>query len=158
MKLLAALLCATLALVSCADSPPHAKGVGGLIFVPSEIVNAQLSPARLPFTVLPSTLCPLVPSFTTAFDLIVAAGNVRLSLDRVTLHLNDGTNVGSSLTFPQAQLTQLFGSTLVVGNRTFGFRPTFGCGAGLPLSIRADLDLLDASGAMRTISVSGRFE
>ena len=156
MRLFAALV-ATLALASCADSPPHAKGVAGSIFVPSAIVDAQFSPLTLPFNALPSPFCPIVPSFTTSFDLIVDAGLAQLSLDRVTLHLNDGSNVGSSLTFPRADLTRLFGSTIIAGRRAFPFRPTFGCGAALPVSIRADLDLIDGAGIISTATVTGKF-
>lgn len=157
MKLLAG-LCATLVLVSCADSPPHAMGVGGSIFVPSAVVSAQLSPLALPFNPLLSPFCPIVPAFTTAFDLVVDGGRNQLFLDRVLLHLNDGLNVGGPMvTFPRAELTRLFGPTVILGSRRFAFNPTFGCGAFVPRSIVADLDLIDAGGVIRTATVTGKF-
>jgi hypothetical protein len=155
MRLLAA-LCAALALASCASDTPS-KGVAYLN-APTALVSVQFSPLAVPFVATPTAVCPFVPSFTTAFDLVVVAAD-RLSLDGVLLRLNDGTHVGGpTLTFPRAELNRMFGSTLIAGTRTFPFQPQFACGTFIPRVIIADLDLLDANGVVRTMTATGRFE
>lgn len=151
------ILCATLTLLAC-DSNKPAMLSGGEVFAPTLSVDTQIFPQLLPFTPITTIACPLFPAFTTSFDLIFATSpGVNTFMDRVTLRLNDGTSVGSSITFPRPALNGMFGSTLIVSNRAFAFRPDFGCGLTLARSILADVVLVDGVGATRSVTVGASF-
>jgi len=71
----------------------------------------------------------------------------------------DGSSVGGqTVTFPRAQLNQMFGSTLPVDGRTFTFQPSFGCGRTKPRSIAADIVIVDTAGNARTLTVGAVFQ
>jgi hypothetical protein len=151
------ILCATLTLLACDDNKAAILR-GSEVFVPTAVIDTQIFPQFLPFTPITTIACPLFPAFTTDFDLIFAT-SVRNNtfMDRVTLSLIDGTHVGSSITFPRSKLDGMFGSTLIVSNRAFAFRPDFGCGVALPQSIRADVVLVDGGGATRNVTAGASF-
>jgi hypothetical protein len=89
------------------------------------------------------------------FNIIVAASRT-VTMSSATVHLTDGTNVGGpSVTFPQPELTSLFGSTLIVAGTTrpFVFNPFFGPSLN-PFGLSANLTFFDLSGMSNTIFVS----
>jgi hypothetical protein len=150
------ILCATLALCGC-DDGNRTRLFNRGEFSPTVSLGTQIFPQTLPFIPL-NTVCPLAPAFSTSFDLIFATSpQVNVFMDRVTLHLIDGSNVGPSITFPRPLLNSMFGSTLIVSNRAFAFQPNFGCGLTLPRSIAADVFLIDAFGATRNVTVRANF-
>ena len=155
------ILCATLALLACddANNRSHTAMLSNTgLFSPTLTLGTQIFPQTLPFSPITTIGCPLAPAFTTSFDLIFAASpQVNLFMDRVTLRLIDGTSMGSSITFPRPALNAMFGSTLIVSNRAFAFRPNFGCGPRLPRSIAADVFLIDGFGATRNVTVNANF-
>jgi hypothetical protein len=128
-------------------------------FSPTPAIAAQFSPQTLSIAQVTST-CASSFVFTTGFDLVIVQTSAAdLFMDRVTLHLLDGTNVGNSpITFGRSQLTAMFGSTFVGSSRAFGFRPQFGCGLRRPLGIVADVILMDGRGSGRTVSVNAAFQ
>ena len=154
------IVCATLALLACDDAKNRTVMFSNTgLFSPTLAVSPQIFPQRLPFTTLTTIGCPLAPAFTTSFDLIFATSpGVNVFMDRVTLRLIDGSSLGSSITFPRPALNDMFGSTLIVNNRAFAFRPNFGCGLTLPRSIAADVFLVDGAGAARSMTVSAGFQ
>jgi hypothetical protein len=94
-----------------------------------------------------------------ATDLVLAVtASSNVFLDTVTLHLNDGTNLGGpSVTFPRAGLDARFGTTLIGAGTTrdFMFASAVACRpAGSP---SADLVLIDASGHRHAITAVVRF-
>jgi hypothetical protein len=145
------------AAVAACDRDTNRRGTS-IAFSPTLAIGAQISPQTLPFATV-TAACASGSLFTTDFDLvIVLTRQVNVFMDRVTLHLLDGTNVGGPLlTFPRAQLNAMFGSTLVVGTRAFSFRPQFGCGTKRPRSLVADVILIDADGNGRSVSITAEF-
>jgi hypothetical protein len=84
---------------------------------------------------------------------------VNLFVDRVTVRLIDGTNLGGpAITFPRPELNQMFGSTQVIGTRAFAFQPLFGCLRTRPLSIAADVAVVDSTGATQIVSANAAFQ
>jgi hypothetical protein len=72
-------------------------------------------------------------------DLLVRSAQTSVSVDEVTLHLVDGTNVGGvEVRFPQPELNRQFGNTFVAAGtgRSFVLKPTFPCGPSTPLANR----------------------
>ena len=106
-------------------------------------------PQRLGIAPIFGLRCPLFPSVTTRFDLVViSAGGRDLFMNEVTFRLLDGSNVGGSPLLVSARdLSARIGSTLIPAGtrRTFGFDPQFGC-RFLPLSLEAEIILLERSG------------
>ncbi len=156
MKMIA-IVVATVAVAACENTTSGRHPSIG--FSPTLAIDAQFSPQTLPLAFV-TTTCAFSPVFTTGFNLLfVQTGHENVFMDRVTLHLLDGTNVGGpSITFPRQQLDAMFGSTLVVGTRAFGFRPQFACGLRRPLGIVADVVLIDAEGSGRSVSVNAAFQ
>jgi hypothetical protein len=139
-----------LTLASCQDAQ---KGKFSYTesFVPTPPIGLQIVQQVLP---VPAVSCALGQSFTIPFTLvIVSPSQFDLSLDRVTFHLIDGTNIGSpAVTFPRPGLTNMFGSTLVIGTTAFTFTPDFGCVVTQPQSIAADVELIDRTGSKRILT------
>jgi hypothetical protein len=152
-----AIVVAALVLVACENTTSGSRA--NISFAPTSfLIGAQFLPQTLPFGVVTSA-CAVGPVFTTGFDLlIVQTRPPDVFMDRVTLHLIDGSNVGASITFPRPQLNAMFGSTLVAGTRAFPFRPQFGCGLRRPRSIVADVVLVDSDGRSRNISADAVFQ
>jgi hypothetical protein len=147
---------AALAVSSCAVE--GGKGIGGSVFVPTSSAVVVISPQFLPIVPITTFGCPFASPFGTDFSLFVSAGGTSTSLNHVTLRLNDGSSVGGpTVTFPQADLTRMFGSTIIVDTRTFTFQPQFGCFVGQPRSLIAELTLVDTTGRTRTLTTSASF-
>jgi hypothetical protein len=99
--------------------------------------------------------------FDPSFHLIVSAGVRDVTLDSVTIHMIDGSNLGGpSVTIPQPQLATRFGSTLINAGATrdFALRPDFGCIGRPPTALRGSALLLDNRGTPQTIVVQGRVQ
>jgi hypothetical protein len=155
MKMIA-IVVAAVAMAAC-DRTTNSSGTV-FNFAPAPAIAAQISPQTVPL--FPgSTPCTSGNAFTTGFDLvIVQTGFVDVFLDQVILSLIDGTGLrGPSVTIPQPQLHEMFGSTLVAGTRAFSFRPQFACGQTRPRSILGMVVLRDTVGVVRTISVDAPF-
>lgn len=146
-----AIVCAALALASC--QVHGGVGVGGSVFVPAAAVGVVISPAVVTAVPVVTVGCPFVPPFSTDFTLVVSA-STDLFVQGVTIRLIDGSSVGGpTLTFPQAELTSRFGSTVVAaGGREFPFHPQFGCGVIVPSAITAEVVVADRSGRTQTLT------
>lgn len=95
-----------------------------------------------------------------ATDLILAITSTSSSvfLDSVTVHLNDGTNLGGpSVTFPRTGLDAQFGTTLVSAGSTRAF--TFGSALTCKgvQSARTDAIVVDMAGQRHSISALVQF-
>jgi hypothetical protein len=100
-----------------------------------------------------------VPTFTTNFSLVITASAVNVSVDRVTFHfIYVSGRVGPMITVPRPGLNPIFGSTLVVGSRTFAFQPVFGCDVIQPRSIAAEVVLVDSTGTARNVTVGANVQ
>ena len=143
----------------CYDMPEHAPMLNAADFRP----GLSLEPNPIRFT-------PIVGAFPctgggfaveTPFHLFVSAGVHDLTLDSVTIHMIDGSNLGGpSITIPQPELATRFGSTLIIAGSTrdFALRPDFGCVARVPTALRGSARLLDRRGVPQTIVVQGRVQ
>jgi hypothetical protein len=149
------LLLMTLTLASCQDTQ-KGKFSETESFMPTPLIALQIFPQGLPVPTVSTASCPLGQSFAIPFTLvIVSPSQFDLSMDRVTFHLIDGTNIGSpAVTFPRPGLNNMFGSTFVIGTSTFTFTPDFGCVVTQPQSIAADVVLIDRTGSTRTLTAS----
>ena len=158
MKRLPLLLCAVLALTACDN---NGTGVATSVFTPTQThtsASAWITPQTIPFATLNGFGCPFGSPFSTTFGVVISPSQ-KLTVDSVTLRLSDGSSLGgSSVTFPQPQLTRMFGSTLVIDTRVFEFNPSFVCGAGVPLSVTADIVFIDASGTLQTMTTTASFK
>jgi hypothetical protein len=83
-----------------------------------------------------------------------------IDLSQLTLQLIDGSHLGGpSITFPQATLNSVLGSTrILTGSRTFSVQAHFDCAAQAPTAIDGLLTFVDSTGASHTISVSAPFD
>ena len=131
----------------------------------------EASPASLivaPSTTIPPALASLGPIglttlsqfdcsgfvLNTSFNVIVVSSGQDLTMDRVTLHMIDGTNLGGpSVTIPSSQLNAQFGATLgrAGTSRVFPFDTVFGCTVTPPQSMAASVVLTDQRGISQTV-------
>jgi hypothetical protein len=148
------MLLMTLTLASC-ETAQNGKFSSTESFVPTPPISLQILPQVLPVATA-STTCPLGQSFTLPFSLvIVSPSQSDLSLEGVTFHLIDGTNIGSpAVTFPRPGLNSMFGSTLVSGTSSFSFTLDFGCVVTQPQAIAAAVVLTDRNGGTRNLTAS----
>ena len=140
----------------CYDMPEHAPMLNAADFRP----GLSLEPNPIRFT-------PIVGAFPctgggfaveTPFHLFVSAGVHDLTLDSVTIHMIDGSNLGGpSITIPQSDFAAQSASLFIVAGTTRDFvvRPDFGCVTTRPRSLRGNVFLLDPSGMMQTIAFDG---
>jgi hypothetical protein len=145
-------------IAACDDSPGRVLLVNtatsftpGGIFSPNPIRLAPLGGAQ----------CPGGFAFGTPFNLIITAGVHDLTLDSVTLHMIDGTNIGGpSVTIPSPELATQFGSMFIRAGttRSFALRPTFGCMANQPRSLRGDAFVFDNQGRRQALPLEGRIQ
>jgi hypothetical protein len=149
------MLLMTLTVVACDDTQTGKFSVTESFSpTPTPPVGLQIFPQALPVSTF---ACPLGPSFTIPFNLLIASSQSGLSLDLVTVHLIDGSNVGGpEITFPRAGLNNLFGSTTVIPTSTFSFTPVFGCTATQPEVIVADVILTDRTGISLRLTASAK--
>lgn len=81
------------------------------------------------------------------FDLRIVA-STTVDLDRVTIHMIDGTNLGGPMvTVPRTDLVGQFGNTRILAGstRTFTLRPNLVC-TNPPRSVAADITVMDSRG------------
>ena len=105
--------------------------------------------------------CPGGFAFNTQLNLIITAGVHDLTLDSVTLHMIDGTNVGGpSVTIPPPELATQSGSMFIHAGttRAFALQPAFGCMANQPRSLRGDAFVFDNQGRFQTLSLEGSIQ
>jgi hypothetical protein len=152
-RALLAIVCVS-ALTAC---DPRGKGAVTGVITPSPLddVIATITPTA--FITIPAVGLPCVlPSTDLAFNIAITTSRT-VDLNRVTLRVGDGTNIGgASITFPTPLLTERFQTTVIPGGstRVLTFNPPFGC-AVLPDSlIFADIVLTDSFGSSRTLTVS----
>jgi len=144
----------------CYDMPEHAPMLNAADFRP----GLSLEPNPIRFTPIVGGAFPCTGggfAVQTPFHLIVNAGVHDLTLDSVTIHMIDGTNLGGpSVRIPQPELATVFGSTLISAgtSRAFALRPDFGCVARVPTALRGSALLLDQRGVPQTIVVQGRVQ
>ena len=95
--------------------------------------------------------------FGSSFNVIVVSSGLDLTVDSMTLHMIDGTNLGGpSVTIPTPQLARQFGSTVVRAGstRVFGLRPVFPCVGRQPHSLTATAVLMDQRRVQRTLTAT----
>ncbi len=153
------LLIAAVTLSACEGGAPAAPS--GLSASP--VVSATLSAEEhwteiAPFAGPPVTArgCGGRPYVTPALNLGIVASRT-VNVDHVTLRMLDGSSLGGPMVaFPQAGLTNEFGTTVVAAgqSRHFWFYPSFPCG-GVPYAYTAELALVDTTGATHALTVSG---
>jgi len=142
----------------CYDMPEHAPMVNAADFRPGII----LEPTPITFIPPSGVPCPLGGFlFNPSLHLVVTAGVQDVTLNSVTIHMIDGSNLGgSSITIPQPELAARFGSTVILSTATrdFALRPDFGCIAMVPTALRGSAVLVDQRGVPQTIVVQGRVQ
>lgn len=145
----AAALLALAALFSACSDTPTAPGSLGSPRANLAAVTARIQPGTVTVAPISGFVCPVVPPFTTAFNLLLQSpGASAMTVDEVTFHFLDGSNVSSHpMTFPNGQLVPAGASV------TLPFALRFGCDIGRPLFVVADVKLIDPQGASRTVSV-----
>ena len=124
-------------------------------------INATAIVSTTPLALAPIANVPCSSGFgfDSSFHFVVTAGVQPLTLDSVTVHLLDGTNVGGpSITIPRPELAPPSGTTLIPAGATRDFllRPSFGCIVNTPQSFRASALLVDTHGMRQTLVVGGR--
>src|SRR5216684_3801198 len=146
------MLLMTLTLASCQDAQ-KGRFSSTESLMPTPLIGLRIFPQVVPVPTGSTATCPLGQSFTIPFTLvIVSTSQIDLSMDRVTFHLIDGTNIGSpAVTFPKPRLNNMFGSTFVIGTNTFTFTPDFGCVVTQPHAIAADVVMIDRTGSTRIL-------
>ena len=143
----------------CDDSHPAllVTTPSSLVTTPSSFnATATMSPSFVGLTPLSGFDCPGFV-FGTSFNLVVAGSAQDLTLDSVTLHMIDGTNLGGpSVTIPNPQLAAQFGSTVVRAGttRVFGLRPVFPCVGRQPQFLTATAVLMDQRRVRRTLTAT----
>lgn len=150
----AALVAAGMWTAACDDNhdtptKPHQVSFVGLPLVATVPFTTAIFPQQLGFTPIFGLGCGTFPALTTRFDLVIVSGGRDLFMDEVTLNLLDGTHRGTSPLLVSARdLNARFGSTLIGAGsrRIFTFDPQFGCGRFAPLSLEAQIILLERSG------------
>jgi hypothetical protein len=148
-----------IACASCSDGVAGSYTGRGSLTSPdsqSTAIGVRLSSERLGFRSFAHPSCSFGRGFETTFD-VLATGGSGANLDRVTLRMIDGTNLGSALTFPSPELGAMFGSTVLFGTRTFRFTPQFGCLAAAPQSLTIEVLFRERTGTMRTFTLHARF-
>jgi hypothetical protein len=120
---------------------------------PTPSARTAIVPPTLILSPVSAGRCPL----TTAFDLVIDhQGRDALFLDRVAIQLFDGSSVGGSpVLMSAADLEARFGSMHVRPGTTrrFGLQPRFGCERFVPRSVRTEVVLRDAAGAVQTMTL-----
>jgi hypothetical protein len=141
------------ATAACDDSGPAT-----LVSRASSFTTAAVfSPAPIVLAPIVNTPCAVGTRFDSSFHLAVTAGIQPLTLDSVTIHMIDGTNLGPSITIPRPELAPPPETTLIPAGatRNFTLHPSFGCIVNTPQSFRATAVLLDTRGSAQTLVVAG---
>lgn len=100
-------------------------------------------------------LTPITP----IFDIVVISTGT-INMQELTIAMNDGSHLGPTLTFPQPNLTSLFGSTIILGGSPtlLTVRPDVTCGTKPLRSVSAGITYRDSAGAIRTVSASAELQ
>lgn len=142
----------------CDSSPASvALGVSASPFT----AGGMFSPLPIGFNSLVVLNCPGGFAFGTSLFLNVTAGSRNLTLDHVTLHLINGSNIGGpAITVPRTDLTGRSGTTVILAGSTrqFVLTPTFDCVLVRPQSLVGTLFLFDQMGAPQTMTVEGTIQ
>ena len=134
--------CAVAALVAC-DTSDTGTFKTTSVLRPDGAASVQFSPATFVIGPLVTRACS-AGLFSPAFALVITPLSSRnMSISSATFRLIDGTTPGPSVTFPQPQLTNMFGTLVITRPRTFNFAPAFACPTTLPRAMRADVVLED---------------
>ena len=145
-------------IAACDDSPDKILLLNtATSFTPA----GTISPNPIRLAPLGGALCPGGFAFGTPLNLIITAGVHNLTLDSVTLHMIDGTNLGGpSVTIPSPELATQFGSMFIHAGttRAFALRPTFGCVPNQPRSLRGDAFVFDNQGRRQTLPLEGSIQ
>jgi hypothetical protein len=143
---------------ACDDSPGGVSLVNtATSFTPAGV----FSPNPIRLAPLGRPQCPDGFAFDTSFQLIITAGVHNLTLDSVTLHMIDGTNVGGpSVMISSPELATQFGSMFIHAGttRAFALRPTFGCIANQPRSLRGNAFVFDNQGRRQTLPLEASIQ
>jgi len=134
---------------------------GGVIVAPTGASTAAVVSASIGVTAAPAAPfvnhgCAVGQEAALSFDIVVMTTKTA-DLESVTIRLINGTELGGPMiTFPKAPLTTQFGTTRIVAgtSRTFTLSPRFVCGPDRPQSVAADLVVVEASGAVHSVTVS----
>jgi hypothetical protein len=142
---------------ACAFSGCDRSTTPGAALGPAPVPAGVLVITAGPIAINPAVLCATSGLLTTDLNVVVSSTGARLSVDQVTLHLIDGTNIGGpGVTFPQPDLNARFANTVVLAgsSRTFGLTPTFRCGMAAPRSVQGEVGVVDASGRRSVMTAS----
>jgi hypothetical protein len=143
--------------LSCDDASTAGKYTNFAAFEPTDAIGVRLSVNALSLSIF-SGVCSPGTRLTTGVDLVVTASRGPFSLDTVTLHMIDGSNLGGpGITFPSSQLVQMFGTTSVADTRVFTLRPEFTCHGSIPRSVEANVIVVDGSGNAKALKASVAF-
>ena len=138
-------------LAACNDD----KAVSGGVFQGGSITfTTAILPQQLGVTPFVAAGCPLIPAFSTQFDLVLnTIGSGSIFLQEMTLQLGNGESLGGSPLLVSANdLAARFGSTVVRAGtrRTFTFFPQFTCVGFQPRSLLANVIIVDQIGTRHT--------
>jgi hypothetical protein len=121
------------------------------------VVSTRIDPV-VAFVPVTSFNCPFVSPFSSTLSLFVdQRSGADLFLDQVAFKFVDGTGLPSPLDLTRAELTGMFGTTLIPtgGTRAFRFHPQFGCGfVGSPQAVFVNLRFFDRRGTSHFTTVS----
>ena len=109
----------------------------------------------------PSNSCVTAGLLTPDLAVLVSSTGASLAVDRITLHMLDGTNLGgpgvtSAVTFGQTDLNAQFVNTFVPAgtSRTFVLRPTFRCSVSGPRSVQGEVGVVDTVGGRSVMTAA----
>jgi hypothetical protein len=133
--------CAVASLLACDTSGPGTYRAGGVL-QPDVAATVQIAPETF-FVGTPGARACSTGLFSPTFALVITPfGSRSASVESATFRLIDGSTIGGpSITFPQAQLTRMFGTLVIVQRRTFTFSPAFSCPTTWPHAMTADVVL-----------------
>jgi hypothetical protein len=145
--------CAVASLVAC-DNSTSGGYTAGAVVQPDAAVSVHIAPATLFIGTPGPRACPS-GVFSPSFALVITPfGSRNMSIENATFRLIDGSTVGGpSVTFPQPQLTRMFGTLVVVGSRTFNFSPAFSCPVKWPRAMVADVGLNDGQRVTASVTL-----
>ena len=150
--------------VAACDRPANSSGPETFAFVPTApttgILNAQIQPPTLPVIPTPIFGCPVSAPLSTRFNLVIGAPVNAVFLDELGLQFFDINGfAGTTVLFSSADLTGLFGTTIIVPGvvRTFPVSPQFGCGMSAPATLVATFVLKEQTGASHKMELKAAF-
>ena len=107
-----------------------------------------------------TSVTPIIPTtlFTPPFNVVVVASS-NVNVTRLTVQMIDGTHLGPSISFPQAELTTQFGTVLIMAGTTrvfpvFPARSQGVCGATPWRTVLAELSVRDLQGTMHVVTAT----